>query len=197
VADIGDVICGKTPSTGQPEYYGDDIPFITIPDMLRKIFAVTTQKRLSHLGAASQQNKMLPVGAICVSCIATPGLVVIASEAAQTNQQINSVIPSNGDQRFFWYWILRELGYEIRAGGSGGSVLSNLSTGRFADLRILVPTSELRNSYHSRVAHLFERILATEREAITLAANRDTLLPKLISGELGLKAAETFLGSAV
>ena len=196
VADIGSIVCGKTPSTQQPEYYGDDIPFITIPDMHGKLFAVTTQRRLSRAGAASQRNKLLSPGAICVSCIATPGLVVITTEAAQTNQQINSVIPSNKDQGFFWYWILRELGDEIRASGSGGSVLSNLSTGRFADLRVLLPKSEIRSHYHSRVAHLFDRILATERETIALVALRDTLLPKLISGELRLADAEKLLESA-
>ena len=196
VADIGNVVCGTTPSTTQPEYYGDEVPFITIPDMHRKIFAVTTQKRLSHAGAASQQKKTLPPGAICVSCIATPGLVVLASEAAQTNQQINSVVPSNKGHRFFWYWILRDLGDEVRASGSGGSVLSNLSTGRFAELRILAPTLEIRSSYHSRAADLFDRILAAERETITLAALRDALLSKLISGDLRVKQAEKIIEAA-
>jgi type I restriction enzyme S subunit len=45
VADIGSVICGKTPSTQVSKYYGDDVPFITIPDMHGKIFATATQKR--------------------------------------------------------------------------------------------------------------------------------------------------------
>ncbi len=184
VSDIGIIICGKTPSTRQPEYYGDDVPFITIPDMHGKTLSIVTQKRLSHAGAASQHNKMLPPGSICVSCIATPGLVVITSEVAQTNQQINSVIPINMNHKFFWYWILRELGDDIRASGSGGSVLSNLSTSRFAELRILAPTSEVRSSYHSHVATLFDHILATDRGTITLAAIRDALLPKLISGQI-------------
>jgi type I restriction enzyme S subunit len=139
VADAGNVICGKTPSTIAPEYYGEDIPFITIPDMHGKIFAINVARKLSLLGAESQKNKMLPAGTICVSCIATPGLVVITSECSQTNQQINSIVPSSTDETYFWYWVFRGLGDDIRAGGSGGSVLTNLSTGRFSELPVLAP----------------------------------------------------------
>ena len=190
MTDVGNVICGKTPSTRESKYYGRDVPFITIPDMHGKIFATTTQKRISHTGAASQQKKMLPVGAICVSCIATPGLVAITSEVSQTNQQINTVVPTRTGEAYFWFWSLRDLGAEIRAGGSGGSVLTNLSTGRFSELRVLAPSDRLRQSYHFCIAHLFDRILANEKETGTLAALRDTLLPKLISGELRVEVAK-------
>ena len=197
VAQVGDVICGKTPSTRVPEYYGHDVPFVTIPDMHGKIFVTATRKHLSQAGAASQPQKMLPAGAICVSCIATPGLVVITTEESQTNQQINTVVPGESDEIYFWFWSLHNLGDEIQAGGSGGSVLTNLSTGRFADLSVLAPPSKVRSSYHSFTAHLFCRILANEKEARTLAGLRDSLLPKLVSGELQVKDAERFISRSV
>jgi type I restriction enzyme S subunit len=184
LGDVGNLICGKTPSTAVTEYYGDDIPFITIPDMHGKIFATNVRRKLSLAGATSQNNKMLPAGAICVSCIATPGLVVITSERSQTNQQINTIVPSTVHETYFWYWSLRNLGDEIRAGGSGGSVLTNLSTGRFAELRVLAPLADLRVRYHRLVMPFFDRILANEKESATLATLRDTLLAKVLSGEL-------------
>ena len=190
VADIGSVICGKTPSTQVSEYYGHDVPFITIPDMHGKIFATNTQRGLSYSGAASQQKKMLPSGAICVSCIATPGLVVIASEKSQTNQQINSVIPNGSDENYFWFWVFRGLGEEIRAEGSGGSVLSNLSTGRFAEIQVLAPPERLRTSYQVSSAPFFSKILENEKESRTLAALRDALLPRLLSGEVRVKGKQ-------
>ena len=196
VSRVGNVVCGKTPSTAVSEYYGHDVPFITIPDMHGRIFATTTQKKLSRAGTVSQQNKMLPVGAICVSCIATPGLVVITSEESQTNQQINTVIPNESAATYFWFWIFRDLGNDIKAGGSGGSVLSNLSTGRFAELRVLGPTARLRHYYHPLVAPLFDRVLANEREIHTLTALRDTLLPKLISGEVRVMGQERVLDTS-
>jgi type I restriction enzyme S subunit len=87
IGAIGDVICGKTPSTAVQDYYGDDVPFITIPDMHGNVFAASTARKLSIAGANSQANKTLPPGSICVSCIATAGLVVMTCQKSQTNQQ--------------------------------------------------------------------------------------------------------------
>ena len=196
VGDIGTIVCGKTPPTQVSEYYGHNVPFVTIPDMHGKIFATLVKKRLSYAGAQSQEKKMLPVGTICVSCIATAGLVVITSELSQTNQQINSVLPYQRDATYFWYWTLRNLGDDIRAGGSGGSVLANLSTGRFSELRLLACVAGLRSCYHSLTAPLLDRILENERESNTLAALRDTLLPKLISGELRVSDATKIIAEA-
>lgn len=193
VKDIGKVVCGKTPPTQIAEYYGQDIPFITIPDMRGNVFAANIGRRLSLKGSESQIDKLLPPGSICVSCIATPGLVTITSEPSQTNQQINSVIPSEGGVTYFWYWTLRNLGETIKAGGSGGSVLVNLSTGRFSQLQINESTRELRKVYSAEVAAIFARLLENERESRTLAQLRDTLLPKLISGEIRVQDAEKFI----
>lgn len=184
VGDIGSVVCGKTPSTKVSEYYGDEIPFVTIPDMHGNIFAVDVRRRLSRLGANSQSKKMLPAGSICVSCIATLGLVTLTTEPSQTNQQINSVIPYQSSETYYWYWVLRNLGDSIKAAASGGSVLGNLSTGRFSGLRVNASNSALRSAYHKSIKSMFAQILVNEHESHTLAQLRDTLLPKLISGEL-------------
>jgi len=53
-----DIVCGKTPSTKISENFGDDIPFITIPDMHGKIYVISTERSLSVLGANSQRNKL-------------------------------------------------------------------------------------------------------------------------------------------
>lgn len=189
VGDIGNVICGKTPPTSVSDYYGDDIPFITIPDMHGNVFAAATARKLSHAGANSQANKTLPPGSLCVSCIATPGLVVITSEDSQTNQQINSVVPHQKEETYFWYWVMTRLGAEIASSGSGGSVLVNLSKGRFETLQIIKPPHALIRAYHTTVRPLFEAILANTHQSRTLATLRDTLLPKLLSGKLRVSVA--------
>jgi type I restriction enzyme S subunit len=184
VEDVGQVICGKTPSTKVREYYGNDIPFITIPDMHGKIFTVKTQKNLSYAGANSQKNKTLPTGSICVSCIATTGLVVVTARESQTNQQINSVVPNYKEQTSFWYGTFRNLGDEIKAAGSGGSVLTNLNTSRFSNLKILIPPDSIRNLYHAYISSFFDLILSNDYNTSNLSKIRDSLLPKLMSGEI-------------
>ncbi len=197
VGDIGAIICGKTPPTSNSDYYGEDIPFITIPDMHSNVFATMTSRKLSFAGANSQANKTLPAGSICVSCIATPGLVVITSEASQTNQQINSIVPDQKDEIYFWYMVMNRLGSEISAHGAGGSVLINLSKGRFENLKVMAPQKGLIRTYHNTVSPLFEVILNNTFQSRILANLRDTLLPKLLSGEISVKhAAEMAEGAA-
>ena len=103
VSDFGEVITGKTPSTSKPEYYDGNIPFVTIPDMHNAIFPLSTEKYLSEEGANTQKNKFLPPNSVMVSCIATVGLVSIASEWCQTNQQINSVVLEDKKDLYFFY----------------------------------------------------------------------------------------------
>jgi type I restriction enzyme, S subunit len=189
VGDFGAVICGKTPPTGDAENYGTGIPFVTIPDMHGKVLITDTERSLSEIGAATQPTKTLPPYAICVSCIATVGLVALTSEPCQTNQQINSVVPSESHDSFYCYFALRELVHEIRSRGSGGSVVLNLNKAQFASLPVLLPPRVLEFSFKEIVQPIFEKILANERECRTLAALRDLLLPKLLSGELSVAKA--------
>ncbi len=193
VADLGEVICGKTPPTSNPENYGDSIPFITIPDMHGLLVVITTNRSLSRLGADSQMKKYLPPGSICVSCIATPGLVVRVTTASQTNQQINSVVPFSAWGKSFPLFLLRRIGDAVRARGSGGSVFHNLSKSGFEELKVLLTNEVIAQKFDEFVEPLVVRIEENQRQAQTLATLRDTLLPRLISGQLRLPEAEALI----
>ncbi|HNB62770.1 MAG TPA: restriction endonuclease subunit S, partial [Saprospiraceae bacterium] len=75
LADFGPIVCGKTPSKKIDSYFGGNIPFIKIPDMHGKTFVFDTADSLSQEGANSQPAKLIPPKSVCVSCIATVGLV--------------------------------------------------------------------------------------------------------------------------
>lgn len=192
VQDLGEVICGKTPPTAEKSNYGNDVPFVTIPDMHGKVFINNTGKMLSRKGAMTQRGKFLPPFSICVSCIATPGLVTLTSEACQTNQQINSVIPSDNATSLFSFFSLRGLGERIRTHGAGGSVFLNLNKSQFSSMRILLPP-HVACSFQIMMEPLLKKILNNEKENDTLSSLRDTLLPKLISGEIRVGEAEKYL----
>ncbi len=186
VADLGEVICGKTPPTSNPENYGDDVPFITIPDMHGNLLVTKTNRSLSRIGADSQKKKYLPPGSICVSCIATPGLVVRVTCESQTNQQINSVVPLALWGKSFPLFLLRRIGDAVRAGGSGGSVFHNLSKSGFESLKILLTDESIAQKFDEIVEPLVSGIDENQHLAQTLSTLRDTLLPRLISGQLRL-----------
>jgi type I restriction enzyme S subunit len=190
VGEIGNVICGKTPPTSEKAYFGDYIPFITIPDMHNNIFVTHTNRGLSEQGEVFQKNKTIPQGSICVSCIATPGLVSLSTQSSQTNQQINSIVLHAKDELYYWFFVMRMLGREIQESGSGGSIYSNLSKSRFEEMKMPVAPSAIRLHFHKVIDPQFELLLCNIRQIRLLTNLRDTLLPKLISGELRVPEAE-------
>lgn len=179
-----EVVCGKTPSTKNAEYYGSDVPFITIPDMHEKIYAVTTERYLSSLGANSQAKKTLPKNSVCVSCIGTAGLVTLVAKESQTNQQINSIIPKEGFSPYFIYLLMQTLSDTINKLGQSGSTIVNLNKSQFDKIQVIIPSLSAMTNFDKIISPIFEKILQNQRENINLESLRDTLLPKLMSGEL-------------
>jgi len=184
IALNGNVICGKTPSTKKKENYGRYMPFITIPDMHNKVFVTVTERYLSKLGVESQNNKTLPPNSICVSCIATPGLVTLTTEKSQTNQQINSFQCKEGISYYYMYLNLSNRSEEIRTLGAGGSTTLNLNKTQFSKIKVIIPPKDIMFKFHNKVAPMFELIKQKDFENITLSKIRDSILPKLMSGEI-------------
>ena len=179
-----EVVCGKTPSTKNAEYYGSDVPFITIPDMHAKIYVVTTERYLSSLGANSQAKKTLPKNSVCVSCIGTAGLVTLVAKESQTNQQINSIIPKEGFSPYFIYLLMQTLSDTINKLGQSGSTIVNLNKSQFGKIQVIIPSLSAMTNFDKVISPIFEKILQNQREDINLESLRDTLLPKLMSGKL-------------
>lgn len=188
ISDFGEVVCGKTPSKKKPEYYGNEVPFIKIPDMHGNVFVTKASECLSKEGAASQPKKSIPKGSICVSCIATVGLVVIAVEDSHTNQQINSIVPHKEAYTPYLYFRMKSLNRHLHELASGGSATLNLNTGNFSRIQIIKPVCEALNLYQNYAAPLLDAIHDNSNENHSLAELRDTLLPKLLSGELDVSA---------
>ncbi|MCL1624253.1 restriction endonuclease subunit S [Moraxella sp. Tifton1] len=186
LSTFGEIICGKTPTKSKAEYYGNDIPFIKIPDMHGKVFITQTIDNLSLIGADSQTKKYIPKGSICVSCIATVGLVSLASRKSQTNQQINSIIPNdlNFSEYLYLYLSQLEMNKYMKNLASGGSATLNMNTGTFSSIEILKPNENIICFFNEKIASLFEKILNNDMENLKLTQTRDLLLPKLLSGEL-------------
>lgn len=188
LSTFGEIICGKTPTKSKSEYYGNNIPFIKIPDMHGKVFITQTIDNLSLIGANSQATKYISKGSICVSCIATVGLVSLVSRKSQTNQQINSIVPNNLNFSEYLYLYLSqsEMNKYMKSLASGGSATLNMNTSTFSSIQILKPNNEILDLFHKKSLDIFEKILKNEENNQILAQTRDLLLPKLLSGEIEL-----------
>lgn len=178
-----EIICGKTPSTKIKEYYGSDIPFITIPDMHGNTYAVTTERYLSQYGANSQPKKSLPKNSTCISCIGTAGLVTLVATESQTNQQINSIIPKHDYSPYYIYLLMQTMSKVINKLGQSGSTIVNLNKAQFGKMQAIIPSITVMKSFDEVVSPIFEMILERQMENARLVSLRDILLPKLMSGE--------------
>jgi type I restriction enzyme S subunit len=188
IRDFGVVVCGKTPSKKDyNNYISKGYPFIKIPDMHNNVWVLDSAENISEKGNATQLNKLLPSGSINVSCIATVGLVSINCVPSHTNQQINSVIPKKSNSRDYLYLSMLALKETFLNEASGGSATLNMNTSTFSNVKLLKPDENALNEFHSLMSINFEQIKENQIENQTLIQLRDTLLPKLISGEVRLK----------
>lgn len=182
LSDIGNVITGKTPSTSHKEYYGGTIPFITIPDM-HGLFPENSQY-LTDVGANMQAKKFIPKGSIIVSCIGTAGLVCIAKEICQTNQQINSLILNDIELLGYMYFTLCGLKGHLNNIGSNGATMTNVSKSKFESIETMIPTTRLYKEFNDICSTIFNTIKSLSTQLRLLTESRDRLLPKLLSGEI-------------
>ena len=180
------IITGKTPSTKVLEYFGGDIPFITIDDIRGQLFILESERTLSILGADSQSTKYLQPGDICVSCIGTIGVIGIVSKLSQTNQQINSIAVKNLNNRYFLLNALKNY-FDFNVAAKKGAVLSNMNKAEFSDIPILDSKKEVKEDFNKIVEPLYKKIETNLKQNQHLTALRDWLLPMLMNGQVTVR----------
>lgn len=179
-----EIITGKTPSTKDETNFGWDIPFITIDDIRGNTFIHNYKRYLSKKGADLQKTKYIPENSICVSCIATVGLVGITTEISQTNQQINSIIVN---ELLIYYLTSYLESYFKLNNAKSGNVFDNMNRDDFCNIDIIIPPSELLQKYNSNVKSLYCKIknnLLINKQLIEL---KKYLLPLLINGQIKIE----------
>jgi type I restriction enzyme S subunit len=185
IGDLGEVITGKTPSKKKPENFGSDLPFIKTPDMHGNAIVVHTEESLSEEGAKTQANKTLPPRSILVSCIGTVGAVAFNASPAQTNQQINSIVPTSDLVTYWAYFMAKEL-KPLLEGMGGGATMANVNKSKFSGIKIVIPSKQLLNLFSDFAKPVFDQIENLTIGNARLAKARDLLLPKLMNGEVAV-----------
>ncbi len=192
IENVGKIVTGKTPSSKNPEQFGDIYPFVTPTDFKNYFKIITSAERnLSQEGFNKNHNRILPKDSVIVTCIGSDmGKVAMNKVKCLTNQQINSVVSNNKFvsaeylYHFFkWsYDLLRNLAF-------GGSTMPILNKTDFGNIDIIIPPLELINSANKSFKRFDDMILNNVKESDTLTQLRDTLLPQLISGKVRVPEA--------
>ena len=186
ISDLGTVVGGSTPSKSKPEYYTENgIAWITPKDL-----SVNKAKFISHgenditeLGLKNSSASIMPEGTVLFSSRAPIGYIAIAAGKVTTNQGFKSVIPKPEIGTAFVYYFLKH-NLSIIEGMASGSTFKEVSGSTMKKVPAIIPDSETLIRFNDFCKPIFSQQQILEEQNQSLAALRDRLLPKLMSGEI-------------
>ena len=187
LGDIGEIVGGRTPSTSKPEYYTTHgIAWLTPKDLSTSKAKFTSRGEIdiTDEGYKSTSTKLMPRGSVLFSSRAPIGYLTIAKNEICTNQGFKSLVP-NGAGTGFIYYTLRHLTPQIEKRATG-STFKEASATLMRSVETIVPPTSILNKFEELLRPILQFQEKKEEENQRLAALRDTLLPKLMSGEIKL-----------
>ena len=188
--ELGDIVGGSTPSKAKAEYYTNDgIAWLTPKDLSisQRKFTSKGEIDITQEGYESCSTKLMPKGSVLFSSRAPIGYITIAKNDICTNQGFKSVIPKFAGTAFL-YCFLKESTQEIENKATG-STFKEASGALMKSLPAIIPEKAVLDDFENLLSPLFYQQEVVEEENSLLSSLRDTLLPRLMSGEL--KVSET------
>jgi type I restriction enzyme S subunit len=183
---------GSTPSTKTAEYWeGGDICWTSPKDLSgnnTKIL-LDTSRKITEKGLAKITSGLLPINTVLMSSRAPVGYLALAKIPLAINQGYIALQCKKTISPEFAIQWLDSIMEEIK-GISGGTTFAEISKKTFKSVDLLVPSIEVVKSYTEVVAGFYQKISKNVEQSNSLIKTRDSLLPKLISGEVSLPDAK-------
>jgi type I restriction enzyme S subunit len=196
VGDVFDIVAGNTPSTATALFWGGTHAWAT-PKDLSKLGApvlLTPERALTDKGLRACSSGLLPAGTLLLSSRAPIGYLAFTNQPTAINQGIAAFRRKNVSTSFAWMWCRTNMAL-IKASANGSTFLE-ISKGVLRQLPMIQGPELVMRAFAEIADPLVERLVAVVKQNVTLAALRDTLLPRLISGELRVRDAETIAADA-
>ena len=179
---------GGTPKRTVPEYWNGNVSWLTSGEV-RNPIVFETRETISDLGMKESSAKLWPQGTTVVAMYgATAGEVCLVAKPMTANQACCGLIPNPHTRAFMYVCARRER--ESLASKSSGSAQQNLNKGLVESHPTVLPPDDLLRAYEDIAGVMLDGWIANAQQAHTLSTLRDTLLPRLISGQLRLPEAE-------
>ena len=192
LADLGTVVGGSTPSKKHPEYYTDQgIAWITPKDLSNDSskFIYHGENDITELGLSKCSATVMPTGTVLFSSRAPIGYIAIAANPTATNQGFKSVIPNEDIGTAFIYYFLKN-NLTIIESMASGSTFKEISAGAMKTVPAFIPSNDKLCQFQDFCEPLFNHQKSLESENTSLSQLRDTLLPRLMSGEIDVSSIE-------
>ncbi|MGZ8159865.1 MAG: restriction endonuclease subunit S [Methylobacter sp.] len=195
VGEVIKIVGGGTPNTKEAEYWEPaEFAWTTPKDLsgLQSPVLLKTERLLSAKGVSKVSSGLLPMGALLLSSRAPIGYLAIAQIPLAINQGYIAILPSSQlPPLYMYFWCKQNM--EVIKSRSNGSTFMEISKKAFRPIPALVPPVELLAGFLDVANPIFARMAENEKQAQTLTTLRDTLLPRLISGQLRLPDAKALL----
>ena len=192
VGQTVETVGGGTPDTKNPAYWNpEEFSWTTPKDLSGNAAPVllSTERKLSTKGVGKISSGLLPVGTLLMSSRAPIGYLAITKMPLAINQGYIAMLPGGELPPIYLFFWCRQFMETIK-GHANGSTFMEISKKAFRPLICSVPHAAIVSKFASTTESLFDRLSENERQAKTLSELRDTLLPRLISGQLRLPERE-------
>ena len=154
ISDLGRIVTGKTPRTSIAQNYDD----------LSGKYAPKTMKTITEEGLSKVKNCLLPPKSVCVSCIGSDlGKVVITNEPTVTNQQFNSIIPTEENDTDYIYYLMTIVGKQLNFLSKTSTAVPIINKSTFANFEIEVPYLENQQRIAKVLSSLDDKIEINRR----------------------------------
>jgi type I restriction enzyme S subunit len=192
ISTIGDeveTVGGGTPSTTEPSYWENgDIPWYSPTDLTKAktLFSIDSEKKITKLGLQKSSARLFPKYSLLLTSRATIGEVTINTKEACTNQGFITIIPNAKFSVYFLYgWLLTKIGIIKQL--ASGSTFPEISKTNFRGLDFLIPVINILEKYEQLTKPIYKKIETNIFQIQALTKTRDSLLPKLMSGQHRVK----------
>jgi len=198
ILNIARLLSGGTPKTDLAEYWGGEISWASAKDVSQsgESFLVETERKSTERGLNESATQLIPaLCSVVVARGATTGRMVLLGRPMAMNQTCYALQSTTGTPFALYCHLRQEIDRLVH--GAHGSVFDTITTSTFETSNVVLPPAPVLRAFEATVGSLFYRILAAIMESRTLAALRDTLLPKLLSGELRVRDAARHLNGVL
>ena len=179
------IVLGGTPKSDVDEYYGGDITWAKAKDVSQETeaFISSTEKAITKKGLEESSAELVPKGTTVITARGTVGETALTPYEMATNQTCYGLVPENDKEKYFLYFLVKTHIERLRS-RTHGTVFDTINMSTLREQEIILPPKRERVQFDETIGPIMEMIINNQREIETLEELRDTLLPKLISGDL-------------
>ena len=183
-----DISIGKTPPRKEPQWFSNnpqDVTWVSISDMRTcGLYISSSSEQLTKQAVERHNVKVVPDNTVLLSFKLTVGRIAITNGEMTTNEAIAHFKTDKKEINEYLYCYLKYFNYQTM--GSTSSIATAVNSKIIKGMPFVVPTNDELEEFHGFAAPMFAKIKANQIETDNLTALRDTLLPKLMSGELDI-----------